>query len=136
MNLLAPVALVLTGLCCAAVAQEIKSYDQPLPGTAHTFKMIAVPAGTFMRGSAREQDEQPVKKITVDAFWMADAEVTFAQWDAFFKNQQLPQAKNIDGITRPTPQYIDLTWGMGRDGKQPANSMSQQAAMMYCKWLY
>jgi formylglycine-generating enzyme required for sulfatase activity len=117
-------------------SQELKTYDQPIPGTAHVLKMVAVPAGAFTRGSAKEPDERPVKKIYVDAFWMADAEVTFAQWDAFFKNQQLPQSKNIDGITRPTPQYIDLTWGMGRDGKQPANSMSQQAAIMYCQWLY
>lgn len=123
-------------LSSALRAQDFKTYDQPIPGTAHSFRMVAVPTGSFSRGGSKEADEGPVRKIEVSAFWMAEAEVTFAQWDAFFKNQQLPQAKNIDGITRPTAQYIDLTWGMGRDGKQPSNSMSQQAAMMYCKWLY
>src|SRR5690606_5044075 len=60
------------------------------------------------------------------------------EWDAFFKNMDVPQTKAIavDAVSRPTPQYIDLTWGMGRDAKQPTNSMSQAAAIMYCKWLY
>jgi formylglycine-generating enzyme required for sulfatase activity len=67
---------------------------------------------------------------------MCDHEVTFAEWDLYFKDITLPQSKTIDGVTRATPQYIDLTWGMGRAGNQPTNSMSQQAAVMYCKWLY
>lgn len=116
--------------------QEFKTYEQPIPGTPQVMKLVAVPAGSYLRGSALEADERPVRKIEVSAFWMAETETTFAQWDAFFKNQNLPQAKTIDGITRPTAQYIDLTWGMGRDGRHPANSMSHQAAMMYCKWLY
>ncbi len=69
---------------------------------------------------------------------MEEHEVTFAEWDAYFKNMDVPQTKaiQVDAVSRPTAQYIDLTWGMGRDAKQPANSMSQQAAIMYCKWLY
>ncbi len=69
---------------------------------------------------------------------MAEHEVTFAEWDAFFKSVDVPQTKAIavDAVSRPTAQYIDLTWGMGRDGKQPTNSMSQAATIMYCKWLY
>src|SRR5690606_8990843 len=56
----------------------------------------------------------------------------------FFKNQAIPATKaiGVDAVSRPTAQYIDLTWGMGRDGRHPTNSMSQQAALMYCKWLY
>ena len=69
---------------------------------------------------------------------MGEHEVTFEEWDAFFKNMDVPQTKAIavDAVSRPTAQYIDLTWGMGRDGKQPTNSMSQAATIMYCKWLY
>ena len=122
-------------------AQDFKPYDQNLPGTTISFKMNPIPAGKFMMGSpvtdkTRDLDESPQKSIEVSAFWMGVKEVTFSQWDAFFKDNSLPQNKNVDGVTRPTPQYIDLTWGMGRDGKQPTNSMSHQAAIMYCKWLY
>ncbi len=122
-------------------AQDFKAYDQTIPGTSVSIKMRPIPTGKFTMGSpasdkSRETDEGPQKTVEVSAFWMGTTEVTFAQWDAFFKDTALQQNKGVDGVTRPTPQYIDLTWGMGRDGKQPTNSMSHQAAVMYCKWLY
>jgi formylglycine-generating enzyme required for sulfatase activity len=105
--------------------------------------MVSIPAGTFTLGSPaserdREGDEGPQKPVKLSAFWMEEHEVTFAEWDAFFKNLDVPQTKAIavDAVSRPTAQYIDLTWGMGRDANHPANSMSQQAGIMYCKWLY
>lgn len=131
--------------CCAheLTAQTLKPFEQTIPGSDVKFKMVAIPAGTFLLGSAstdkgKEEDEVPQKKVSVSAFWMGEHEVTFAEWDAFFKNMDVPQTKAVpvDAVSRPTPQYIDLTWGMGRDANHPANSMSQTAAIMYCKWLY
>ncbi|HWA32602.1 MAG TPA: SUMF1/EgtB/PvdO family nonheme iron enzyme [Cyclobacteriaceae bacterium] len=129
--------LILPLLLCAAIAsaQDIKTYDQKITGSEVSFKMIAVPGGKFKIGGA-EKDEAPQKEIDLSPFWMSEHEVTFAEWDLYFKDNTLPQSKNIDGVTRATPQYIDLTWGMGRADNQPANSMSQAAAVMYCKWLY
>lgn len=105
--------------------------------------MVPVSAGSFTIGSpasekGRDDDEGPQKKVEVSSFWMGENEVSFAEWDAFFKSMEVPQTKEIsvDAVSRPTAQYIDLTWGMGRDDRHPTNSMSQQAAMMYCKWLY
>jgi formylglycine-generating enzyme required for sulfatase activity len=122
---------------------QLKPYDQAIPGSNVKFKMVPVVAGTFIIGSTtsekdRGEDEGPQKAVAVSNFWMEETEVTFGEWDAFFKNMDVPQTKNIsvDAVSRPTAQYIDLTWGMGRDVKQPTNSMSQQAALMYCKWLY
>src|SRR5690606_5324842 len=122
-------------------AQRIKSYDQEIPDTDVSFKMIAIPAGSYTIGSpagspGMENDERPQKQIVLSAFWMGEKEVTFAEWDLYFKDTEIPQLKNIDGVSRPTAQYIDLTWGMGRKANHPTNSMSQQAAMAYCKWLY
>ncbi len=122
-------------------AQDFKSYDQAIPGTSISFKMAAIPAGRFKIGSpvserGRGTDEGPQKQIELSPFWMGVKEVTFAEWDSYFKDVNLPQSKTIDGVTRATPQYIDLTWGMGRDAKHPTNSMSHTAAVMYCKWLY
>lgn len=133
--------LFFLSLSGALIAQDFKTYNQTIPGTDVTFKMAVIPAGKFKIGSAitersRNEDEGPQKEITVNAFWMGEHEVTFEEWDLYFKDNTLPQNKTIDGITRATPQYIDLTWGMGRDGKHPTNSMSHTAAMMYCKWLY
>lgn len=130
-------------LATVASAQDLKPYEQTIAGTAVKFKMVAIPAGSFTIGSpasekGRDADEGPQKKVTLSAFWMGEREVTFGEWDTFFKNMDVPQTKNIsvDAVSRPTAQYIDLTWGMGRDARQPTNSMSQQAAIMYCKWLY
>lgn len=126
-------------LAIFSTAQNFKTYDQKLPGLSVSFKMVALPSGKFQMGSKSimaDIDEIPTKEIQVSSFWMGEHEVTFEEWDLYFNDMSLPQSKNIDGITRATPQYIDLTWGMGRNAKHPANSLSQQAAMMYCQWLY
>jgi formylglycine-generating enzyme required for sulfatase activity len=121
--------------------QKIKLFSQPLPDTEVNINMIPIPAGSFIMGSpsgspGRDGDESPQKQVLISAFWMSETEITFEQWDPYFKNMELPQQKDIDGVSRPTAQYIDLTWGMGRDPKKPTNSMSQEAAIAYCKWLY
>jgi formylglycine-generating enzyme required for sulfatase activity len=121
--------------------QKIKLFSQPIPDTEVNINMIPIPAGSFIMGSpggspGRDGDEGPQKQVLISAFWMSETEITFEQWVPYFKNMELPQQKDIDGVSRPTAQYIDLTWGMGRDPKHPTNSMSQQAAIAYCKWLY
>ncbi len=139
-NILIPVVLLSSVSC---FGQQLKAYEQSVPGAEVKFKMVPVAAGSFIMGSpagekGRDADEGPQKKVQLTAFWMGEKEVTFAEWDAFFKNMDVPQTKNIavDAVSRPTAQYIDLTWGMGRDARHPTNSMSHQAALMYCKWLY
>lgn len=138
-----PLIIFFLLLTTVSFAQEFKAYEQTVPSSTVKFKMVPIPAGTFTMGSPatekfREEDEGPQKKVDVSAFWMGEHEVTFAEWDAFFKNLDVPQTKAIavDAVSRPTAQYIDLTWGMGRDPNNPSNSMSQQAGIMYCKWLY
>jgi formylglycine-generating enzyme required for sulfatase activity len=101
-----------------AHAQDFKTYDQTIPNTELTFKMAAIPAGKFKIGSpemerGRDADEGPQKQIELSQFWIATKEVTFAEWDLYFKDNTLPQAKTIDGVTRATPQYIDLNLGHG-----------------------
>ena len=67
---------------------------------------------------------------------MSATEVTRDVFDVFLKDETTSQNSDVDAITRPSPQYIDLTLGMGKEGGYPANSMSQYAALMFCKWLY
>jgi len=135
------VAFLLPHVLC--FSQQLKDYEQSIPGTGLKFKMVPIRSGSFTIGSpanedGRDEDEAPQKKVQVSGFWMGEKEVSFGEWDTFFKNMEVPQTKDIsvDAVSRPTAQYIDLTWGMGRDDRHPTNSMSQQAALMYCKWLY
>jgi formylglycine-generating enzyme required for sulfatase activity len=84
----------------------------------------------------RKADEGPQRKVTISPFWMGAYEVTRDEFDAFFKDEGTSENSDVDAITRPSPQYIDLSWGMGKEGGYPANSMSQLTALMYCRWLY
>lgn len=116
-------------------------YEQSLPGSTLRFTMQPIPAGTFLLGSPatekrRETDEGPQQKIKLSAFWMSTHEVTRDAFDVFFKDENTSANDDVDAITRPSPQYIDLSWGMGKEGGFPVNSMSQMAALMYCRWLY
>jgi formylglycine-generating enzyme required for sulfatase activity len=66
---------------------------------------------------------------------MGAYEVTYDEYQLFFEEEKDPKPK-VDGITRPSPPYIDFTLGMGKVGGYPANSLQHYAALMYCKWLY
>jgi formylglycine-generating enzyme required for sulfatase activity len=120
---------------------EFKPYEQTVKGTAVKFKLVPIPAGTFTMGSPateknRNTDEGPQQQVTLSAFWMGVHEVTHDEFLSFFDDESTSRNDEVDAVTRPTAQYIDLSWGMGKQGGFPANSMSQHTAMMYCHWLY
>jgi len=115
-------------------------YTTMIGESAVTFTMLPIPAGTFRMGTpedepGRRSDEGPQHAVKISAFWMAEHPVT---WDAFElfmyprNGDEIPEA--LDGISRPTPPYVDMTFGMGRSG-YPAISMTHQAASKFCQWL-
>ena len=115
-------------------------YQQKIPGTTVSFQMIPVRSGSFIMGSpenekGRGADEGPSTKVQLDAFWIGEHEVTYDEYVLFLDEGRDP-GPIPDGITRPSPPYVDFTLGMGKSGGFPANSMTQYAALMYCKWLY
>lgn len=122
---------------------SFEPYIQEIPGTAVSFGMTPIPAGSFAMGSdvSDSQDEKPRHEVSLDAFWMGTHEVT---WDAFElfldKNYELaisetPLSQLVDGLTRPSLPYLDMTFGMGKEGK-PAIGMTQYGAIQFCRWLY
>lgn len=116
-------------------------YEQSIEGTAVKFKLVPIPAGSFLMGSPETEkghkpDEGPQTEVKLDAFWMGIHEVTHDEFLVFFDDDNTSRNEDVDAVTRPTAQYIDLSWGMGKQGGFPANSMSQHTAMMYCHWLY
>ncbi|MEL6252176.1 MAG: formylglycine-generating enzyme family protein [Bacteroidota bacterium] len=142
--------LILTSLCLSLYGQEsadIEVREDTITGTDVTFKLVHIPAGSFMMGSPdaeakREADEGPQKEVKVEAFWMGMYEVTFDEYDIFRdreKDQDITHSDGkvyvADGASRPSPPYEDPTFGMGKYGF-PAGSMTQYAALKYCKWLY
>ncbi|GAA0531655.1 formylglycine-generating enzyme family protein [Chitinophaga japonensis] len=137
------IALALAGLLAqtgSAQDAAFTAYEEKLPGTDVSFKMVPIKGGTFSFGSpaaekGREEDEGPQKQVTIAPFWMGACEVTFDEYDVY-ADAEKDKTPTPDGMTRPSPPYIDLTLGMGKSGGYPANSMSQYGALMYCRWLY
>ncbi len=128
-----------------ALAQDsvkiFATYKFTLPGSGLQSKMVPINEGSFLMGSSdnekeRKSDEGPQRKVTVSAFWMGAYEVTRDEFDVFYKDATTSENSAVDAVTRPSPQYIDLSWGMGKEGGYPVNSLSQYAALMYCRWLY
>lgn len=120
---------------------NFKPYEQNIPGSTLHFKMLPINSGDFLIGSPateknRPANEEPQKNIHLSAFWMGAFEVTRDEFDVFYKDESTSMNEDVDAITRPSPQYVDLTWGMGKEGGYPVNSMSQLGALMYCRWLY
>lgn len=117
-----------------------ENYTQHIANSNISFKMVAIHGGVFSLGRTpealeKEDDEIPAKNISVTDFWMAETEVVYDLFQLFFEESKDPLPK-VDGITRPSPPYIDFTLGMGKTGGFPANSMQQYGAIMFCKWLY
>lgn len=133
--------IFLGSICRAQEAgHEFNAYMQKIPNSAVSFKMIPIAGGSFTMGSpggehGRHPDEGPQAVVQVDSFWMEEHEVTYDEY-ILFSDADRDSEPKPDGITRPSPPYIDFTLGMGKDGGFPANSMSQYAALMYCQWLY
>jgi formylglycine-generating enzyme required for sulfatase activity len=134
-----------------AVVTEFASYTEKIPSSSISFKMIAIPGGSFRMGSPadepfRKEDEGPVKEVEISSFFMAEVEVTWDEYLAFYAQTAAegrstdtegirsgPQSET-DAISGATPPYgqPDQGWGMGQ---RPAISFSYHAAETYCRWL-
>lgn len=129
-------ALLVHGLCVAQ-NNTVASEEITVPGTNQKLKLVQIPGGNFTMGNnAGKPNEKPAKQIQVSGFWMGAYEITHDQYNVFFRDENLSQGSKVDAVTRPTAQYIDLSWNMGKEGGYPMNSMSVDAAMMFCKWLW
>ncbi|UIR56881.1 formylglycine-generating enzyme family protein [Sphingobacterium sp. SRCM116780] len=136
-------AIILLGMSSASLAQQkLENYVQEIKGTKLTFDMVAIPAGVFKQGSDVKPDEKPIHEVKIDPFWIGKYEVTWNLFEPFlYKDYELTQsiegkiAPEVDAVTRPTKPYLDMTFGMGKEG-HPALAMTHYNAIQFCKWLY
>jgi formylglycine-generating enzyme required for sulfatase activity len=134
----------------AQPATEMKEYTVVIPGTEVSFTMLPIAGGKFKMGSPdgekdRRPDEGPQHEVEIAPFWMEKCEVTWGEFELFMypaeekkvrELKKLPAELNAltDAITHPTQPYVEMSFGMGKDG-YPAISMTQHAANKYCQWL-
>jgi formylglycine-generating enzyme required for sulfatase activity len=130
----------------ASPSKEFEPYQQKIPDTPLSFGMVPIPSGEFMMGSSEQDgnshpDEFPRRKVSLDAFWMGTHEIPWDIYELFLdKDREAYMGENeipaeVDGLTRPTTPYLDMTFGMGKENK-PAVAMTQYGAIQFCKWLY
>lgn len=121
--------------------EEIEVYSATIPDTNISYEMAPVPGGEFTIGSpedepGREEDEGPRKRVKISPFWMGSHPVTWNEFELFMYPGSSDSADDdrIDAVSRPTPPYVDMSFGMGKNG-YPAISMTHHAASKYCQWL-
>ena len=120
-----------------------KTYtDKTLSG--FEIQMKPITAKPFVWKGTHKED---VLKVTLDDFWMASTETSWAAYDAFY-NTELKREKDgsVDQfvrpsikddlvlLARPTPQYFPVTWGMPKEGYSAVGA-THHAANKFCQWL-
>lgn len=129
-------------------------YEETLPGSDVTFRMIPVPGGTFRMGSAeaesdRSEDEGPQFEVAIEPFWIGAHEVTWAEYKGFMAACDLFKAvesarlrpavspdNEADAVTAPSNLYDPTTtFTHGEEPDLPASTMTQYAARQYTKWV-
>jgi formylglycine-generating enzyme required for sulfatase activity len=133
----------------AASAAEMKPYTELVVGTSASFAMQPVAPGKFFLGSPadekkRKPSEGPRHEVELDAFWIGRTEVTWDEYAPFQSKLDKEARKSgapaheqdrwADAVSRPTPPYVPMDFGMGTE-RTPAISMTQFAARQYTQWL-
>ncbi len=137
--------------------REFERYTAKIPDSEARFDMIPIPAGEFVMGSPesehkRKRDEGPQRTVRIDAFWMGRTEVTWNEYELYIypkdehyyrgkgiekptgEPKRLARRRLVDAISYPSGSYVEMSFGMGKDGF-PAIAMTQFGARRYCQWL-
>jgi sulfatase modifying factor 1 len=128
-------------------------YEATIPGSDVTYRMQPIPGGKVMAGSpvgekGRQKDEGPQFEVIVEPFWMAEHEVTWAEYKTYMsihdKLLELYTKKLLEPadpkhewmVTAPSNLYEpSFTYKKGDGPTLPAASMTQFSAKQYTKWL-
>ncbi len=135
-----PGSLCLVIFVIMSLSPQKQNYTERIDDLGLEFPMVFIEGGEFMMGSDVEE-EGPIHKVSVDDFYIGQYEVTWDLFEPFLsKNYEaslstIPTDESVDAITRPTTPYLDMTFGMGKEGK-PVIGMTQYAARQFCHWLY
>ena len=138
------------GMTKEKTQEEMKAYTNAIPGTPVKYSMVPIPGGEFVMGSpdsepGHKPDEGPQHKVKISPFWMQQFEVTWNEYELFMypdeeqgMRSRFPTDESgdklADGVTHPSKPYVEMSFGMGKDGF-PAIAMTQHAANKYCQWL-
>ena len=124
-----------TALTYTVEAPEPDTPDIPPPPAG----MVLIPAGEFEMGSndaEAQNNEQPVRTVYIDAFYMDETEVTNVQFKEFLLENPQWQKGRIN-VRFAGGNYLHLWSGNNYPngkGKHPVVHVSWYAAMAYSEW--
>lgn len=103
---------------------QFNRFSDTLASGAKGPQMVVIPAGSFTLGSphtehGRDQDEAPLREVTIAAFAIGESEITFDDYRLYTEAEKLPLPD-------------DEHWGLGA---QPAINVSWLEARNYAIWL-
>jgi len=84
-----------------AIVTRFENFIEQIPGTAVSFKMVAIKGGKFNMGSPEKEpfhkpDESPVHEVTLSPFFMAEVETTWDEYWAFY-TQTMSEGRTTSG---------------------------------------
>ena len=122
---------------------DMKAYTNTIPGSTVAYAMVPIPrANSSWAAPPARRIAMPTKdrstRVKIDPFWMEQCEVTWNEYELFMypdETASVPPTNGTtnytsavaDAVTRPTKPYVEMSFGMGKDG-YPAISMTQHAA--------
>lgn len=101
--------------------------------------MVTIPAGSFEMGSLAQENTQPIHKVNIKQFSMAQYEITVAEFRQFIEatNYAAPQEcrHELNGWFRPYSKGNWETNALNTSEYQPVVCINWQAANAYANWL-
>ena len=113
------------------------NYSEKIPNSDLSIEMIFIKGGEYTMGNKNSN-----VNTQISSFWMSKYEITWEIYNLFMEFDQSNKLEyiidgdtiKVDGISKPTTPYTDMTFGMGYEGF-PAVNMTHFAASKFCKWL-
>ncbi len=103
--------------------RHTQSHENPASAQHQNWSMALVPAGEFTMGSATgDADEQPVRKVYVDAFFMDLHQLSVAQYARFLEDTHHEAPPEWSLMNRPQNQ------------NRPVANVDWTEAAAYCTW--
>jgi formylglycine-generating enzyme required for sulfatase activity len=84
--------------------------------------MVMVPAGEFTMGTTMGDDEKPVHRVYLNAFYMDKYEVTVGQYAKYLQATGMEEPSDWDIMNQP------------QHSKRPVVNINWSDAVTFCKW--
>ena len=115
------IVILLVGLVALALPGSGLAQQQAITGKDGA-PMVLVPAGEFTMGSSQNTDEQPVHRVSLDAYYIDKYEVSVGQYAKLLAATSLEEPPDWHIMNQPPHQ------------KRPVVMMDWLDATTYCRW--